>query len=109
MVDECLGTAAETWTVEPNGTILQTSGKCLNTQGEAITGGTLAGLAKRNGAGTHVWTYQPASSTLVNGGSGLCLYAPSAANGTQLQIDTCVSNVNQQRWLPALSGWAHPG
>ena len=101
-VSECLGTPDQYWTVEANGTI-QANGQCMDTQGGSTTSGTPIVLASCDGQSTQVWTYQSSRHALVNGGSspGLCLDAPSAASGTQVEIEPCAaSNPNQQWWLP---------
>jgi hypothetical protein len=90
-IEECVGQPTANWTVESNGTIEDT-GLCLDTQAEGITAGTLVVTAKCNGGATQQWTWEP-NLTLVQQGSGLCLFPPAQSNGTQLQIQAC-SNTN---------------
>ena len=101
VVSECLGSPDQSWAVEADGTI-EANGLCLDTQGGLTASGTATVLATCDAQATQVWTYKSASGTLVNEGSGLCLDAPSAVNGTQAEIETCTArNTNQQWVLPA--------
>jgi hypothetical protein len=99
------GTLVELWTcydnqaqhasIEANNTI-QIQGLCLDTSSGHVT------LNTCSGASSQVWT-PSTGHTLVNQASGLCLNAPSQANGTDLTTATCSpTNKNQQWWLPAV-------
>jgi hypothetical protein len=98
------GTAVEVWTcydnqaqhasIEGNNAI-QIQGLCLDTSGSQVV------LNTCSGASSQVWT-PSTGHTLVNQASGLCLNAPSQANGTGLTAATCSpTSKNQQWWLPA--------
>jgi hypothetical protein len=86
-IEECVGQPLANWTMEPNGTIVNTN-LCLDTTGEAITAGTLVDMVKCNGSATQVWTPQ-ANNTLVQQGSGMCLYPVAVTNGASVEIETC--------------------
>ena len=88
----CANVAAQHWTAETNGTIVQ-SGKCL------IEGGTTAGSAVSFGtcsAATDQWTFVSAGRDpveLSNPASHLCVSVPnSTASGTALKMETCGNN-----------------
>ena len=98
---DCNGTAAQTWTVESDGT-LQALGKCMDVTAAGTANGTKVDLYDCNGTGSQVWT-AGANGSLVNPQSGKCLDAtgPSSANGTPLQIWTCGGSANQTWALPS--------
>jgi hypothetical protein len=100
VLQACVGSTAEQWTMEANGTF-QNSGLCLDTAGGGTSAGTLTVLNTCNGSPSQIWT-PGAGGALVNQASKLCLYDPGSqtANGTQMQISTCVSGSNQHWWLP---------
>jgi GH25 family lysozyme M1 (1,4-beta-N-acetylmuramidase) len=89
----CANVAAQHWTAETNGTIVQ-SGKCLT------EGGTTAGSAASFGScsGTAAqWTLISAGRVAVelsNPASGLCVSVPtnSTASGTPLKMEACGNN-----------------
>lgn len=88
----CANVAAQHWTAETNGTIVQ-SGKCL------IEGGTTAGSAVSFGscsATADQWTFISAGRVAVelsNPASHLCVSVPnSTASGTPLKMETCGNN-----------------
>ena len=90
-------TAAQTWTVEGNGTI-RINGSCMVTDSDGTANGTKIVLYGCTGDTNQHWV--PLSDgALMNTRSGTCLDDPSATttNGTQLQIWTC-SGVIQQSW-----------
>jgi uncharacterized Zn-binding protein involved in type VI secretion len=98
----CLNRPEQRWTAEPDGTI-RIHGQCLDTQGEQTVDGTPVVLNVCNGSGTEVWTLDPGSAyALMNQASGTCLSDPNGvtADGTQLQISTCVQGTNQRYRLP---------
>ncbi len=99
----CRGDAAQTWTVEPGGTIQIGASFCLDTNGGGTSQGTSVVLDPCNGNPSQIWT--PGSSdSLVQQSSGLCLDDPGFAtgNGTALQIYSCNGGNNQAWRLP---GW----
>jgi Ricin-type beta-trefoil lectin domain len=91
----CYDDAAQNATIESNGT-LQIRGLCLDTSSGSVV------LNTCSGASSQVWT--PGTDyTLVNQASGLCLYASSSANGTDLATATCSPTNTEQQWrLPAV-------
>jgi predicted alpha-1,2-mannosidase len=94
----CNGTAAQSWTVESNGT-LQVEGGCLDVSNSGTTAGTKVQYWTCNGTGAQQWT-AGANGSLVNPESGLCLDDPSSTTtqGTQLQIWTC-NGTSAQDWV----------
>jgi hypothetical protein len=95
----CNGTAAQSWTAEPNGTV-KAYGKCLDVAGGNTADGTLVELTTCNGSGAQNW--QPQSNgELANPQSGKCLDdTSSGGSGTQLEIWDCNDGANQQWTLP---------
>ena len=95
---KCDGTPQQTWAAESNGTF-QINGKCLDTASEGTSPGTLTDLATCNGSSTQAWAVE-SDYTVRNQASGLCLDVPGgiATYGLQLDIATCVSGVNYQKW-----------
>lgn len=89
----CANVAAQHWTAQINGTIVQ-SGKCL------IEGGTTAGSAVSFGtcsSASDQWKVISANRIAVelsNPASGLCVSVPtnSTASGTPLKMETCGNN-----------------
>jgi hypothetical protein len=89
----CANVAAQHWTAETNGTIVQ-SGKCLTeggtTVGSAVSFGSCSPAAAQ-------WTLISAgriAAELSNPASGLCVSVPtsSTASGTRLQMQACGNN-----------------
>jgi hypothetical protein len=85
----CANVAAQHWTAESNGTIVQ-SGKCLMTAGSAVSLGSCSGSAAQ-------WTLISAGRIAVelsNPASHLCVSVPanSTASGTKLQMQACGNN-----------------
>lgn len=94
------GSAAQQWTVDPDGTI-EAMSKCLDVTGGGTANGTAVDLYTCNGTGAQVW--QPQSDgALYNPQSGKCLddTGVSATPGTDLQIWSCTGAANQQWTLP---------
>jgi hypothetical protein len=93
----CNGTGAQSWTVEPDGT-LRVLGGCMDVNGGGTTSGTVVQFYQCNGTGAQVWQ-AGSNGSLVNPQSGLCLDDPSSSTttGTQLQIYTC-NGTNAQNW-----------
>jgi hypothetical protein len=95
----CNGTAAQSWTLQTNGTV-QALGKCLDVSDAGTADGTPVQLYQCNGTGAQVWRAQP-DRTLLNPQSGKCLDdAGSGPAGTQLIIFACAGSANQQWSLP---------
>jgi hypothetical protein len=98
-INNCTGNGAQTWTVEPDGT-LQVLGKCMATISDGTTNGTLMGLYSCNGDTSQHWVAR-SDGSLLNFRSGIrCLDDPNASTtpGTQLQIWGCTGANVQQRW-----------
>jgi beta-glucanase (GH16 family) len=97
-IDQCAGSAAQTWTVGTDGTI-RDQGHCLSVTASA--NGTRAQLAPCNGSAGQQWRAQT-NGQLVNLMSQRCLDATnfSGANLTPLQIWECGGTPNQQWTLP---------
>lgn len=93
----CRGDPAQTWAVEPGGTIQIGASSCLDTAGIAVV------LNPCNGKNSQIWT-PGANDSLVQRSSGLCLDDPNfnTGNGTQLQIESC-DGTKKQAWR--LPGW----
>ena len=70
---DCNGTAAQRWSVTPDGT-LEALGKCLDVAGGGTANGTAVQLYECNGTGAQQWEAQP-DGTLRNAQSGRCLDA----------------------------------
>jgi Glycosyl hydrolase family 92/Ricin-type beta-trefoil lectin domain len=96
----CNGTAAQTWTVAPDGT-LQVLGDCLDAGNGGTTPGTPVQLHSCDGAGAQQWA--ASAGGIVNPPSGLCLTDPASgtANGTRLELDACANSPGQRWTLPA--------
>ena len=96
----CNGTAAQNWTVEPDGTI-RINGQCLDVTGQGTAEGTPVELWTCNGGANQKWTPDSAGG-LVSTQSGECLDDPNwtTNNGTQLDIWDCTGNTNQRWTLP---------
>ncbi len=99
----CRGDAAQSWAVEPGGTIQIGASNCLDSAGGAGSSGTKIVLDPCNGNPSQIWTHG-ANNSLVQQSSGLCLDDPGSnpANGTQPQLFSCNGGRNQAWRLP---GW----
>lgn len=93
---DCNGTAAQRWTVGPDGT-LRALGKCLDVTGNATTDGSTVQLWDCTGGPNQKWALSPAND-IVNPQADKCLDVTgnNAANGTRLQIWTCKGGANQK-------------
>jgi predicted alpha-1,2-mannosidase len=93
----CNGTAAQQWTVEPDGTV-RVVGGCLDVTSSGTANGTLVQWYGCNGTGAQQWK-PGANSSLINPESGKCLDDPgsSTSPGTQLQLYTC-NGTGAQNW-----------
>jgi hypothetical protein len=97
---DCNGVAAaQSWTINSNGTIT-IDGGCLDITGNRTANGTLIELWTCNGGANQQW--QAVNGQLVNPATGKCLDDPGSntANGTQLVLWTCNGGANQQWRLP---------
>jgi alpha-glucosidase (family GH31 glycosyl hydrolase) len=95
----CNGTDAQQWTVETDGTV-QALGMCMDVNGGATTDGTVVDLYSCNGTGAQDWAAQPGGD-LVNPQSGKCLADNgNGGSGTQLVIEDCNGQADQQWTLP---------
>jgi len=96
----CNGTAAQEWTVEPDGT-LRINGRCMDIAGASTANRAKIQLWSCTGGANQKWVATPAG-TLVNPRSAKCLGhpGPGAVDGTQLRIQTCTGDTNQIWILP---------
>ena len=58
VIRSCAGTAAQRWTVEPDGT-MRVRGRCLEVNRQGKASGTPAGLHACNGTGAQLWHLTP--------------------------------------------------
>lgn len=98
IIEDCNGTPAQSWTVQPGGT-MQVEGMCMDVPGDSPAAGSLVELWTCDGAATQVWRAGP-GDTLVNTSLKLCLDDPdsSASPGTGLDVAACTDGANQQ-WI----------
>jgi type 1 glutamine amidotransferase len=96
----CNGTAAQTWSVTPNGPV-RALGKCLDVSGGGSADGTKIQLWTCNGSGAQNWSAQP-DGTVRNPQSGKCLDVSnnSATDGQAVHLWTCHTGANQKWTLP---------
>jgi len=89
----CNDTSAQSWTVEPDGT-MQVVGMCMD-----VPDADQVELESCDGAATQVWRSGP-DDTLVNASLKLCLDDPDsdAGPGTELDVASCTDGANQQ-WI----------
>lgn len=104
----CNGTAAQSWTLNPDNTV-RALGKCLDVTGQGTSNGTRVQLWDCNGSGAQQWIPQ-ANGHLRNPRSGRDLDDPAGAtaDGTRLQIWDANSNPWQVWHLPG-GGTTPPG
>ncbi|GAA4873332.1 GH92 family glycosyl hydrolase [Kitasatospora terrestris] len=93
---DCNGTAAQQWTLAPDGT-LRALGKCLDVAASGTADATPVQLWDCNGTGAQQWW--PRDGALRSTPSPHCLDSPRSATaaGTRLQIWTC-NGTDAQRW-----------
>jgi hypothetical protein len=97
----CNGTAAQKWTLEPNGTVQLTSGHCLDVLNEGTTQGTAVVLAATCSTSNTGVIWRPhTANTLYNPNSGMCLWAPASTVGTKLEIDGCSASRTEGFFTP---------
>jgi predicted alpha-1,2-mannosidase len=94
---DCNGSAAQQWTLAPDGTI-RALGRCMDVDRSARANGTKIQLWDCNGTGAQQW-WPKSNGALVNPPSGRCLDVPgsNSANGIQLQIYDC-NGSGAQTW-----------
>ncbi|HCT78880.1 MAG TPA: alpha-L-fucosidase [Micromonosporaceae bacterium] len=94
---DCDASSGQQFTVAADGT-LRTDTGCL----DAGSGGDVRISACVAGAASQRWTYDHATQTLRNAGTGTCLDANggASANGTRLITWSCTGATNQQWILP---------
>ncbi|BCL82212.1 ricin-type beta-trefoil lectin domain protein [Ktedonobacteria bacterium brp13] len=96
----CNQTAAQTWTLNADGTI-SVFGMCMTASNNGTTSGTPIVLYDCSAASSQIWQYQKTNGNLLNPASGLCLNAPLLTQGTHLTLAACASTAGQE--------WAAPG
>ena len=91
--------AAQSWTVNSNGT-LTIDGGCMDITGANYSNGTKIEWWTCNGGANQQW--QASGGALVNPASGKCLDDPDGSTtlGTQLQLYTCNGTTAQKWTLP---------
>jgi len=96
----CNATAAQRWTVAPDGT-LRALGKCLDVAGAGTVNGTKVQLWTCNGTGAQTWSPQ-GDRSVRNPASGRCLDVSQnqAVDGQQIHIWDCYGGDNQKWTLP---------
>lgn len=100
----CNGTAAQSWTVNSNGTIVNANGYCLDVKGAGKTAKTLVQLYHCNGTVAQKWTIK-SDGSVVNPNSGMCLddQYSGTDNGNQIWIWTC-NGTAAQKWTIKSAG-----
>lgn len=100
---ECVGGTSMQVSVESNGH-LEINGLCLDTAGQGKGNGTAVVLDTCGTSTTQVWTQASPGQTVANqGAAGMCLNPPSVKSGTDLDIGTCSSSSNTEKWrLPTM-------
>jgi Ricin-type beta-trefoil lectin domain/Glycosyl hydrolases family 16 len=95
----CNGTGAQSWDVEPGGTVVSSLGGCLDVLHSGTASGTTVDFYQCNGTGAQQWA-AGADGSLVNPESGLCLTDPDASttSPTQLVISSCTGAADQD-WI----------
>lgn len=94
---DCNGSAAQRWTVQPDGS-LQALGKCLDVVGGSTADGAKAQLYDCNGTGAQRWSYNATTGDVVNTAANKCLDVTdnSSANGARGQLWSCTGAANQK-------------
>jgi glucosylceramidase len=94
---DCNGTAAQQWTVQPDGSV-QALGKCLDVTSGSTADGAKVQLYDCNGTGAQQWSYNPSTGDVVNTAADKCLDVTdnSSANGARAQIWSCTGAANQK-------------
>ncbi|MFE6824051.1 ricin-type beta-trefoil lectin domain protein [Streptomyces sp. NPDC057690] len=94
---DCNGSAAQRWTVQPDGS-LQALGKCLDVVGGSAADGAKTQLYDCNATGAQRWSYNATTGDVVNTAANKCLDVTdnSSANGARGQIWSCTGAANQK-------------
>ncbi|WP_330344392.1 ricin-type beta-trefoil lectin domain protein [Streptomyces longwoodensis] len=94
---DCNGSAAQRWTVQPDGSV-QALGKCLDVASASTADGAKVQLYDCNGTGAQRWSYNAATGDVVNTAANKCLDVTdnSSANGARAQIWSCTGATNQK-------------
>ncbi|MBK3627438.1 ricin-type beta-trefoil lectin domain protein [Streptomyces sp. MBT49] len=94
---DCNGSAAQRWTVQPDGS-LQALGKCLDVVGGSTSDGARTQLYTCNGTGAQRWSFDAGTGDVVNTAANKCLDVTdnSPANGARGQIWSCTGAANQK-------------
>ncbi|MEU5121316.1 ricin-type beta-trefoil lectin domain protein [Streptomyces asoensis] len=94
---DCNGSAAQRWTVQPDGSI-QALGKCLDVVGGSTSDGARTQLYTCNGTGAQRWSFDAGTGDVVNTAANKCLDVTdnSPANGARGQIWSCTGAANQK-------------
>ncbi|MFD9323636.1 ricin-type beta-trefoil lectin domain protein [Streptomyces sp. NPDC060053] len=94
---DCNGSAAQRWTVQPDGSI-QALGKCLDVVGGSTADGARTQLYDCNGTGAQRWSYNATTGDVVNTAANKCLDVTdnSSANGAGGQIWSCTGAADQK-------------
>lgn len=88
----CANTSAQHWTQSWDGT-LRVGGKCLTETAATVRSGLSVGSC--SGAAATKWQLRPAgpiATELASAASGLCVTAPSSANGVKLVLGACAAS-----------------
>lgn len=98
---DCTGNAAQVWTQQANGTLLNpASGKCLTSPGGSTTNGTQLVIDTcGTTASQRFWVAYPARP--INAPAGKCIDVAGANNGTlatNVTISTCLREEVDQYW-----------
>jgi len=91
-VEPCTGTAAEKWTVTPDGALRSSGGECLTVvKGKPV-------MQSCRSVSAQEWRYT-LKGNLVNNGNLQCLTAAGPESGSQsLQMQVCGHNLETQIW-----------
>lgn len=94
---DCNGTTNQLWRLQNNGLMISDTGLCLQVTGTASGDGSGVSVAACNGSPQQLWRLR---GEIRGKQSDKCLDDPSGglANGSHLQIWTCLGNSHQQ-WL----------
>ncbi|GGL96626.1 glucosylceramidase [Streptomyces fumigatiscleroticus] len=94
---DCNGSAAQSWTVQADGSV-RALGKCLDVTSGSTADGAKVQLYGCNGTGAQQWSYDSATGDVVNLAADKCLDVTdnSPANGARAQIWSCTGAANQK-------------
>ncbi|MCT9007181.1 ricin-type beta-trefoil lectin domain protein [Streptomyces rhizosphaerihabitans] len=96
---DCNGSAAQSWTVQSDGSV-RSLGKCLDVTSGSTADGAKVQLYDCNGTAAQQWSYNSATGDVVNTAANKCLDVTdnSSANAARAQIWSCTGAANQ-KWL----------